>query len=484
MPEIIRTAVVVDDHPGWQAAVDGAGVGPAAPGAPPDAAISTMPGTPLGRSLATGARQLLFDRPLRVAELRRLRREGYSSQVYVTLPRRGAAELFVPVGQPAAGRYALGTLASPPNRRRRLRNALVAEVLARGVLPPRLPVVTVASRGPQTPWVVGAATTREPIEVAGWVLATPGRDDLSRVIVHLLPAGDVEPSVVVKFARIAGYTAPFDRDHGGLHLAAGAGGVVAAHAPRPIGRFDHHGIAFSLETAVPGRTLLALLCSDASSAVKLAAIEDVARWRVDVSRATLGAPAGADGFRDEVRRNLADRWRQDGLADRLVSALAGVPSTLLHDDLGSWNVIVGSGGFAAIDWEDARDDGLPLVDLVYFLTDALAWLDGAGSGDHRDAHSRALFRGDLPSSAVLFRWVREAVATTGLAPEVVGPLVTLTWLRCTSGDDARRRELERRRGDAGPAGSSVAAARMADLWMADPVLGPGWDRWRTPAPSG
>jgi hypothetical protein len=453
-------------------------VGPPAAGAAPDAAVSATPGTPVDRLLATGAPHLLFDRPLRAADRRRLRRDGFHVQPYVTLPRHGDVALYVPVGRPAVGDYALGPLTAPPDRWRRIRNKVTAAIIGRGLQPPGLRTVTVASRRAGPPWVVRAATGREPIEVVGWILATPGRDDLSRAIVHLLPAGSRVPALVVKFARVAGYTEPFDRDHHGLNLAATAGGVTAQHAPRPILRFDREGIAFSVETAVPGSTLLAFLCSDASREAKSGLIEDIARWRVEVSKATLQQASHADAFRDEIRRTLPERWQRDGLAEQLVAAVAEVPAALMHDDLGSWNVIAGEGGFAAIDWEDARADGLPLIDLVYFLADALAWLDGAWAAADRDAHTLALFRGELPSSAVLFRWIRESVAATGLDPAVVGPLVTLTWLRCTTGEAVRNRELARQRGPSAPAGSSVAAARVADGWMADPALGPGWERWR------
>src|SRR5581483_11665401 len=47
-----------------------------------------------------------------------------------------------------------------------------------------------------------------------------------------------------------------------------------------------------------------------------------------------------------------------------------VPRVAVHGDLTMWNVILGqSGALGVVDWESAREDGLPLVDLVYALAD-------------------------------------------------------------------------------------------------------------------
>jgi hypothetical protein len=156
--------VVVDDAPDWIDALAGAGIVPPVTGAP-DVAVSAVPGTPLDRSRSTGAAHLVFDRPLGAADRRRLRTSGFALQTYVVLPRAGPPELWLPVGQRAAVRYGLGPLTAPPDRARRARNRLVGALLGRGLVPPGVRTVTVASRSPGPPWVVATAAARAALEV-------------------------------------------------------------------------------------------------------------------------------------------------------------------------------------------------------------------------------------------------------------------------------------------------------------------------------
>jgi hypothetical protein len=73
-------------------------------------------------------------------------------------------------------------------------------------------------------------------------------------------------------------------------MAQAAGRVVADRAPRPLGLVERDGFAGSLETGVGGRKLSRLLASNASRATKMAYIDRVAAWAVDVLRATARAP--------------------------------------------------------------------------------------------------------------------------------------------------------------------------------------------------
>jgi hypothetical protein len=129
--------------------------------------------------------------------------------------------------------------------------------------------------------------------------------------------------------------------------------------------------------------------------------------------------------------------------------------------------------FTVLDWESSRAEGLPLWDLWYFLGDVLPILDG--EAEDRVAAFRRLFRGEAPSSPLLFEWTRRAVSAFGIAPDQVGRLATLCWLHhglshLPRGDSLGRYSQEPRR--------QWPPEHFPRVWLEDPALGPGWDRWR------
>jgi hypothetical protein len=127
-----------------------------------------------------------------------------------------------------------------------------------------------------------------------------------------------------------------------------------------------------------------------------------------------------------------------------------------------------------IDWETVREHGLPLGDLVFFLSNALLHLDEATAPQSRDQHTLRLFLGELPSSEILFRWVGKAVDALDLPPETVGTIVTLSWLDHAA-DDAARASL------GGTVWGESDSGRIARLWLREPgrkrVKLMGWGGW-------
>jgi hypothetical protein len=129
-----------------------------------------------------------------------------------------------------------------------------------------------------------------------------------------------------------------------------------------------------------------------------------------------------------------------------------------------------------VDWEDARANGLPLWDLVYFLSDSLALLDRAYGGRARQEHFLSLFKGTGRSSPVLFRWLRRAVQESSVSPDAVAPIVAACWMsqvltHVTRGEDAARFAVH-------GLAKLPPWERWATLWLNDPELGPGWSSWR------
>jgi hypothetical protein len=222
-----------------------------------------------------------------------------------------------------------------------------------------------------------------------------------------------------------------------------------------------------------GRRLRELLQAPGRRAEKLRLIEAVSAWIVDLSRVTAAPPERLQGERLRLEREVLTQWpTADGHA---LADLPPLPAVLQHNDLGSWNLVFDGAQFTAIDWESAREHGLPLWDLFYFLADALAMIDGAWTGAERPNHTVRLFLGELASSRVLFDWTRRAVSALGLPPAAVGSVATLCWLHHSLSHVARGSALDR---FAPGAPSPVHGVEgTAAAWLATPELRLGWTRW-------
>ena len=461
LPRPPRTAVVAPGLESLRKGLEEAGVELVAEGA--DLAVleagNPLPSTEAAVVIGRGGQKALRGR-------RHIRR-------YVALPTPAKPHLIVPVDRPHVASYAIRQWTVPDSARLRWRNDLAQRAISLGIFPDIGRSITVAAAGGPS-FVVGAAAEFGVAEDADWFLTLGEGDALTRAVFQLFAVGSREPEWVLKLARVRGYTAPFDRDERGLGLAEHEGGVVAAHAPRLLGRFTADGLASSLESAAAGTRLTYLLQRRGSRQQKLRAIEQVAAWVLALARATLAPAEALSEERQRLERDVVPRY-PDTAVD-LVSRLPPLPAVLQHNDLGCWNIVVGRDGFTAVDWESACRHGFPLWDLLYFLVDALIHLDGAWQPDRREAHAVRLLRGETSASAILFRWVREAVGALGLPVDVVGPVVTLGWLH--HGLSPHARDATATALAPGPRSERTYAEWMSDLWLRTPGLGASWSSWR------
>jgi Phosphotransferase enzyme family len=469
LPRPVQTAAVIEPLAGWSETLEAAGVEVNGREAP-DVAVAAAGDS--ARAFATGAGMVILEGR---GGGRRLAAAGFDVMRYLARPQLESPEFFLPL-QGAPGAYALRHWATEDRRWRRVRNRLLAEAAARGVLPEVVPGVAIGTRSGRVPYFVSAARERvAELPDAGWLLSLGRADALSRNVFHLFGAAEREPRLVVKFARSRGYDEPFVREEGGLRLAANAGPTVAAHAPRLLARFDVDGASASVETAAAGEPLKRYLSRPISRESKLAALSDVARWIVGVGAATSHGSDEPVVRRTAVENAPAVPDRR--LLEEALAASGEVPAVLAHNDLGSWNVIRNeSGGFVAVDWESAQPHGFPLWDLVYFLTEGLATADGAIEHGW-EPYVRGLFRGTGESSRFLFDWIARGADAMSVSSDKVGPLVTLCWLHHSASTTQRREAMERHL--IGGTTAVPPLERVAAFWLSDPELGPNWQQWRT-----
>jgi hypothetical protein len=406
------------------------------------------------------------------APAHRLRRHGYEVMRVLTLPSEANPMLMLPLAHHNAYKYAFDNLVFPRTLLKRIRKRFVGRALGL-IAPPNLPMLTLAQKTRQAPFLLAAATELGVPADNRWFLRIGQGSALTRCSFFVFAPESPQPGWIVKFARFRGCEDRFDADERGLALASEAGTIVARHAPQLLGRFEVGGLAASVETAAPGKPLVDVLLASGMRRRKLALIEDIAAWIVEVGVATL-APSERTG--DEQLRIAKDVLPLAGLerGAELLERVQKVGAVLQHNDLGCWNIVVDHGHFSALDWEAARRHGYPLWDLWFFLSDALATLDRT-TREERARYFVRLFRGELPSSAVLFSWTRRSVQALGLAAETVGSLASLCWLHHASSERKTHRSLTKRGLSTDVPSQLMLTLPM--LWLEEPGLGPDWSRW-------
>ena len=303
------------------------------------------------------------------------------------------------------------------------------------------------------------------------MLSLGGADPLSRAVLLIFPEGSRSPHWALKFARVRAYDESFLADERGLGLIAAAGERAAHRAPRLLGRFEIDGFHASVETAAVGQPLNHLLDSSRPRSTKLAMVDRVATWALELAVSTATRTDVVGMQRRRLTEEVLSKWPTP---PALGPQLGDVPAVTQHNDLATWNVMVSGSDFCVVDWESAMPHSFPLWDLFYFLTDALARVDGARDAEWEGYVAR-LFRGDVASSAILFAWTRRMVGTLGIAPATVGSLATLCWMHHGLSHLSRQEAASRFAADVW---HIPRAERVASVWLSDPQLGTGWDRWR------
>jgi hypothetical protein len=474
LPHRVNRAVVLDGLEEWRTGLMSAGIEVSdepSDGDPPDVVVS--PARLAAEALQTRARSIIVEgsreRPFRGGD--------YRARRLLLRPTRERPTLALPLDQPAPVSYALERWSVVDRRWKTARMRAARALVSRGMFPSwASPVVTVATQGAEPPALVRAAGELGVPSDVSWFLTFGQGDALSRNAFQLFRRGSDRPEWVLKFARVAGYSQRFDDDERGLQLAHAAGGVVAAHTPRIVGRFDVDEVHASLETAAAGRRLRDVLLTPGDPTVKLRLIERIGDWILELGRLTQTSPDAMDGEQRRLRNHVVPGWRELGVDSELVDELPPLPAVAQHNDLGTWNVVADDGDFVVVDWENARAAALPLWDLLYFLGDALVLLDGSDAPEQLPARMTRLFAGEAPSSPLLFSWIRRAAEAAAVPADAVGAIATLCWLSHSLSAGVHNLDLA--------AWTPRDPPRMHGLegigraWMAHPALGPSWSAWR------
>lgn len=392
-----------------------------------------------------------------------------------------ARETLVPGGEVVC-RWRLPRLAGAQRARRRLRKAgfLDARVYWAGPVPQRLPLFwlplgsraasdhlleqrparSAAGVGLRRLWDLAArlgmlaplyAVARAPGGEEGddpapgqQLLLTGGHRSINKVVGLEFEADAAGPRRALKIARVAEAEPGLEREAQVLEQLAGEP-AAGERFPALLGRYRRGGRLGVAESVVEGDSLLERLTPQS--------FEEMAR-RVTALLLELAAVPRRqppDWRRHSIEAPLADYEQHfDGVLGapqmaRLraeLEAIGELPTVFEHRDCSPWNVVLAARDLPALlDWESAEPDGLPLLDLVYFLANAAFVLDGAlEAGTTRAAYSR-LLDPDTPYGRIAADSIASYIAALGVESTEIPRLRLLTWVvHCRS--DYRHLELE------------------------------------------
>jgi hypothetical protein len=124
-----------------------------------------------------------------------------------------------------------------------------------------------------------------------------------------------------------------------------------------------------------------------------------------------------------IDRNMVRETRE------ILAKLGPLPLVCEQRDCAPWNVLVTPDGeLAVLDWESAELEGLPGLDLIYFLSNFAFFIDGATSPDGLRKSYRACWDPVTVTGEISTECFRYYVKQTGLVPAALKPLRLLAWL--------------------------------------------------------
>jgi glycosyltransferase involved in cell wall biosynthesis len=278
---------------------------------------------------------------------------------------------------------------------------------------------------------------------ASLLLLTGGHRSINKVVGLAFEAGAPRPKAAVKFARVPEAEPGLEREALALRRL-GEERPDFAGAPRLRGEGHRAGRLAVVEDVVEGRSLLDQLTPQNFEEMAMR----VTRVLIDLAGAATPGAESRPRWVEELLAEFETRFGsvigdsaiasiREALAD--LGELAPVPE---HRDCSPWNIVITSSGEPALlDWESAEPDGLPALDLFYFLANCAFVLDGAfENGRLRQSYARLLDpAGEY--GRIAQRAVADYASALQIAPDDLRRLRLLCWI-VHSRSDYRHLQLD------------------------------------------
>lgn len=282
------------------------------------------------------------------------------------------------------------------------------------------------------------------------LLLTTGHRSINKAVGLAFESEAEMPAKAVKFARVPEAEPGLEREAEVLRRLReerpGLNGV-----PRLVGLGSRNGHLAVVQEAIAGASLLDALTPQNFEATAMR-VTDVLIDLVGDFDPVIEPAKMPPGGAIMPARDALDWFAQSfgpvvdpihlDEARALLAGLETVPAAVEHRDCSPWNVLITPAGEPVLlDWESAEPEGLPGLDLVYFLANCAFVLDKAlESRRTRESYAR-LLDPSTPHGYVAARAISAYRGALGISEEDFRRLRVLTWI-VHSRSDYRHLELE------------------------------------------
>lgn len=306
------------------------------------------------------------------------------------------------------------------------------------------------------------------------LLLTGGQRSINKVIALIAAAGDNQPRVVVKLPRVLESMPALEREATVLRTLQAQHPNGLSGVPRIVGTWGCDNFAGLVETVLRGQPLYTQLRRSNYRELALKATD----WLIELAGVPRPQPR-AEWWDRLVQPRLEEfeasfnvvidhnRWQQ---SRAFLNTLDDLPLVCEQRDYAPWNVLIDhDAALVVLDWESAELQGLPAIDLIYFLTYLAFFIDGAmESKRFREAY-RAMLNPQTFTGRIAAECQQRYIHRLGLAARVLHPLRLLTWLIHSQS------EYERLSADAAgqPTAEALRQSLFVGLWEEELLGGSG-----------
>ena len=268
------------------------------------------------------------------------------------------------------------------------------------------------------------------------VFLTPRFRTSSHIIIFVLDEKNRTPVLLAKVPRLPGDDGQLQRETRNLRAAQESRDGGFRSIPRVIAFEEYGGHRFLVESIVPGRPIR----PDAIRLRPEDTIQKTIDWLFEFQSASVAdAKPLATVFSGRVAEQLAvlDRFLPESGEERdalettrdeiEILASSGLCTVFEHGDFSPPNILVDrDGNIGIVDWELAEPQGIPLTDVLFFLTSAAFARARAGYGQRRVLAFQNAFYGSDPWAC---KFVRRFCDRFEIDTELVRSLMVLCWAR-------------------------------------------------------
>lgn len=298
-----------------------------------------------------------------------------------------------------------------------------------------------------------------------WLLLTGGKRSINKVVGLVFADKETQPRLALKLPRVVEAEAALLREATVLQAvhARKSGGVPGV--PQVIFCQRINNLLALGETVLTGEPLFIRLHPGNYRELALQA----ANWQTGLAGEGFAQPP-ANWWSRLVAPVLDDFSRHFGPAltakdlektQQILSQLGPLPLVVEQRDFSPWNILLAHNEeLVVLDWESAELEGLPGLDLIYFLTYLGFFLEGAmESGGFRQVY-RSLLNPVTRVGKVFAESLEFYSRRLGLKLEVLRPLRLLCWLLHSRSD---YRQLVAEQGQK-PSKEALCSSLFFSLW--------------------